>query len=472
MSRIFISYKRVDKKKVFRLKHKVEQAIEEKCWLDLDGIESDEQFVSVIMTAINEAEIVLFMYSCAHKNIKDYEFDWTIRELSYAQKRGKRIVFINLDGSRLTDWFEFNYGLKQQIDARNDNDIKRLLTDLKKWLKINDTTRNVNSSTTSDVILNPILLFLKNTTLCYSRLCDFLKRTKKMLKMYLRKISVRLLIIYTNYIDLLRIARDFIVTAMRKKRFLHGLAVGIISIPLVVFLIHKANVTKSKVSPIPPSPVIVDMLCQEVEKLKNNMVCIEGGTIVMGDTLRIKRFYLCKYEVTQSLWKAVMKSNPSNFKGEDLPVESVTWDDCQDFIKQLNKLSKNKFRLPTEAEWEYAARGGNKSNGYIYSGSDNIDVVAWYNSNSKGNATKKMSHPIGTKRPNELGLYDMSGNVSEWCSTNYSVKYGARPEKDKYIFRGGAWLSDRNWCRTGRRNAEVSTFKSAGVGLRIATSSK
>ena len=113
MYRIFISYKRTDKKKVFRLKQKIEHTIKEKCWLDLDGIECDEQFISVIMTAINDAQIVLFMYSSAHKNIKDYEYDWTIRELSYAQKKGKRIVFINLDGSILTDWFEFNYGLKQ-----------------------------------------------------------------------------------------------------------------------------------------------------------------------------------------------------------------------------------------------------------------------------------------------------------------------------------------------------------------------
>jgi len=152
------------------------------------------------------------------------------------------------------------------------------------------------------------------------------------------------------------------------------------------------------------------------------MVFVEGGTFMMGATseqesdafdwekpahrVTLSDFYIGKYEVTQAQWKAVMGSNPSYFKGDNLPVERVSWGDCQEFIRKLNERTGLTFRLPTEAEWDYAARGGNRSRGYKYSGSDDPDEVAWYWDNS-GIKT----HPVGQKRANELGLYDMSGNV-------------------------------------------------------------
>ena len=140
MARIFISYKRADKEKVFKIKDQIESALGEKCWIDIDGIESDAQFKNVIISAINDCEIVLFMYSKTHSKIVDFEKDWTLRELNFASKKNKRIVFINLDGSTLTDSFEFDYGTKQQLDARNQNNIRRLITDLRSWLRIDDKT--------------------------------------------------------------------------------------------------------------------------------------------------------------------------------------------------------------------------------------------------------------------------------------------------------------------------------------------
>lgn len=124
----------------------------------------------------------------------------------------------------------------------------------------------------------------------------------------------------------------------------------------------------------------------------------------------LSSYSIGKYEVTQKLWEAVMGSNPSVFKGENLPVENVSWNDVQEFLRKLNEMTGKQYRLPTEAEWEFAARGGNLSKGYKYSGSDNPDMVAWHSGNSDWK-----TQPVGTKAPNELGIYDMSGNVEEWC---------------------------------------------------------
>ena len=166
-----------------------------------------------------------------------------------------------------------------------------------------------------------------------------------------------------------------------------------------------------------------------------DMVRVEAGTFTMGATPEMKDrddsekpthqvtltndYYMSKYEVTQALWQAVMGNNPSWNKGDNLPVECVSWDDCQEFISKLNRITGKTFRLPTEAEWEYAARGGKKSRGYQYSGSNNISDVAWYFDNS-GNKT----HAVGSKQANELGIYDMSGNVCEWCQDRYG-KYSS-----------------------------------------------
>ena len=148
MARVFISYKRVDKAKVFKLKDKIQTAIGEDCWIDLDGIESDAMFKSVIIKAINESEIFLFMYSKAHSTIEDFEHDWTVRELSFAELKKKRIVFINIDGSTLSDLFLFDYANKQQVDATSPQALDRLCTDLQKWLgcSTQSTTKQSNQA--------------------------------------------------------------------------------------------------------------------------------------------------------------------------------------------------------------------------------------------------------------------------------------------------------------------------------------
>ena len=218
------------------------------------------------------------------------------------------------------------------------------------------------------------------------------------------------------------------------------------------------------------------------------MVKVEAGTFMMGATSEMKDpydnekpihqvtltndYYMGKYEVTQALWQAVMGSNPSYFKGDNLPVEKVSWNDCQEFISRLNGMTGRKFRLPTEAEWEYAARGGKKSRGYQYSGSYNISDVAWCGGNS-GSKT----HSVGTKQANELGIYDMSGNVYEWCqdwkSSYYSSSQtnptGATSGSGR-VRRGGCWYGIGQYCRSSARGSSSPGLRYGYLGLRLVLS--
>jgi len=212
-----------------------------------------------------------------------------------------------------------------------------------------------------------------------------------------------------------------------------------------------------------------------------NMIPVAGGTFQMGSTtgasfnqpvhqVTLSSFSIGETEVTQELWQAVMGSNPSNFKGNKLPVEQVSWNDCQTFITKLNQLTGRTFRLPTEAEWEYAARGGNQSKGYIYSGSNTIGNVAWYMDNS-GSST----HPVATKAPNELGIYDMSGNVSEWCQDwegDYSSGIQTNPtgpsSGSNRMRRGGSWVNFAAMCRVASRDFYLPKFSVSSIGLRLA----
>lgn len=215
------------------------------------------------------------------------------------------------------------------------------------------------------------------------------------------------------------------------------------------------------------------------------MIPVEGGTFKMGYTpceyepiedetpphqVTVSSFAIGQTEVTQALWKAVMNSNYSNFRNDSLPVERISWQDCQEFITRLNAITGEHFRLPTEAEWEFAARGGNKSRGYLFSGSNNIEEVAWY----KGNA-QKTTHPVATKRPNELGIYDMSGNVWEWCQDwhyMYDTLALTNPKGpstgEMRISRGGSWRFKPTYHRSTYRNELPPDFSNYGLGFRLA----
>ena len=388
MSRIFISYKRVDKDEVFKIKDQIESALGEKCWIDLDGIESDAQFANVIIKAINECEVFLFMYSAAHSQITDYKNDWTVRELDFAQHKKKRIVFVNLDGSPLSDWFYMLFGTMQQVDATNQESLAKLIQDIDGWIGAAKTT---------------------GVEECLNH-----SKPAKAIRYKLFKLG-------TETIKMVRIQKGaFIMGDISNSE---NLLVSDSSYP------HKVEISHD--------------------------------------------FYICDVPVTQGLWYYLMDEQPSRFNYNDkAPVDSVSWDDCMKFINKLNYALGVEFRLPTEAEWEYAARGGAFSKQYIYSGGNDIDEVAWNRGNSSG-----MTHEVAQKSPNELGIFDMSGNVWEWCSDFYSdldeedVVDPQGPSSGKqHVYRGGCWCETDDCCVISRRPG-LHNFKSCGgLGLRLAMS--
>ncbi|MDR3268534.1 MAG: SUMF1/EgtB/PvdO family nonheme iron enzyme [Tannerella sp.] len=268
------------------------------------------------------------------------------------------------------------------------------------------------------------------------------------------------------------------------KRNLGIAAIAVINIILVGIVLWQTDeVVKRK-------KARQEQLAQEQRPDDIQMVLVRGGAFTMGYTseqgndcwdyekpahrVTVSDFYIGKYEVTQAQWQAVMGSNPSDFKGDNLPVEQVSWDDVQEFIRKLNAQTGKNYRLPTEAEWEYAARGGAQSRGYKYSGSNTVGNVAWYNGNS-GAAT----HPVGQKSPNELGLHDMSGNVWEWCSDRYdfyssnSQTNPAGPSSGSYrVGRGGGWGNYAQFVRVPYRSGDTPDNRDFYLGFRLASGSK
>lgn len=244
-----------------------------------------------------------------------------------------------------------------------------------------------------------------------------------------------------------------------------------------------------------------DISVFNVKGVEFKMVKVQGGTFQMGATseqgsdvwkdekpvhsVTLSDYYIGQTQVTQELWQVVMGNNPSEFRGDNQrPVENVSWNDCQEFIEGLNRLTGKNFRLPTEAEWEFAARGGNKRNDYKYSGSNKANDVAWYENNSGTNSVMRSfltmdrgrrTHPVAQKQANESGLYDMSGNVWEWCQDWYG-KYSSNSQTNptgssmgsSRVLRGGSWSDYASYVRVSFRNYDTPDHRNLNGGLRLA----
>lgn len=240
-----------------------------------------------------------------------------------------------------------------------------------------------------------------------------------------------------------------------------------------------------------------------------DMVLVEGGSFAMGDnagggdekpvhTVNLSSFYICRYLITQELWQKIMGNNPSSVNGKNLPVDNISWMDCISFCNKLSVkegyqecylidgnnvtvlTNRSGFRLPTEAEWEYAARGGKKNSGFNYSGSNLLKSVGWYNDSGIKKFLPQY-HPVGLLKPNELGLYDMSGNVCEWCWDWYGTYSSTAnvnplgPESGRSrVYRGGRWSDNATNCRVAYRNCAAPSGRRDyfGIGLRLVYAAK
>ena len=248
---------------------------------------------------------------------------------------------------------------------------------------------------------------------------------------------------------------------------------------------NKPSSSKPKTKPEPANSIgTVSFETFTANGVSFKMIRVDGGTFTMGATWKEKvdpdyinkpkhsvtlsSYFIGETEVTQALWETVMGNNPSQFKGSSRPVEMVSWEDCQIFIEKLNSLTGQHFRLPTEAEWEFAARGGNRSKGYKFSGSNHLSSVTWGDNEDE-------THPVKTKIPNELGIYNMSGNVQEWCQDYYEA-YSSEPqtnpkgpETGKWrITRGGGWDCTYSYFRVFDRVYREPDFRWSSLGLRLA----
>ena len=227
------------------------------------------------------------------------------------------------------------------------------------------------------------------------------------------------------------------------------------------------------------------------DDLSFDMIWVVGGSFLMGNReedatdrekpvheVQLPDFFIGKHLVSQALYEAITGKNPSYFKGIDHPVETVSWNEAKDFIQQLNKQTGKSYRLLTEAEWEYAARGGKYSEDYLYSGSDNLKEVGWFEENNTPRGTK----PVGQKLPNELGIFDMSGNVDEWCEDDYHENYDEAPiDGSSWIYspirgvnrvlRGGFWGYQARHCRVSSRFRGEPDFRDFIIGFRLGLSS-
>lgn len=458
MARIFISYKRDDLNLVLPIKEKIEKATGERCWLDLNGIESDAVFANVIIKAIKQAEVFLFMYSKTHSAITNYENDWTVKEINFAQKRGKRIVFVNIDQSPLEDWFELMFGTKQQVDATSPDRLNKLIKDIKKWLDIptNEQPDIPDHQTDESHVITPpepkpeiegdiFPVEVGGTTFNMIRVeggeMEIGATAEQGKEAEKNEYPAHRIVCQTFYMSQFPITQNLWETVMGY---------------------NKAKYKEKE-----------DKLSSDLEELKRTLGV---STLTTAALLALPAGLLMSagfaYGANKARkWLAENLGDDTakfgNVKGH-YPIENITYEEALEFVNRLSQMTHLQFSLPTEDEWEYAARGGRQSRGTKYAGSNSIDEVAWYRDNADGT-----THPVGEKKPNELGLYDMCGNVWEWTETP-AHSYGLKIEVggDVYIRRGGSWWHEAQNCRVSRRYPTSRAKKTSGLGIRVVIRAK
>jgi formylglycine-generating enzyme required for sulfatase activity len=462
---IFISYSRKDTEQVLEIANKL-SGEGYNIWIDRDGIESGDAFKAVIVKAIKNSKIFMF-FSSKSANTSP----WTVKEVNMAVYLKKTIIPVKLDDSDYDDSIMFDLVGVDYVEYKNDSTLQCI-----------------------EDILRAIKKHIGQPAIEIKKLKEEIKKLEKEgQRLYgeERRVWDGIVIKKRQLGDVSRICPVCGIINDVDSQYCHNCGWTYIPFQLEKLdekrLVVAKRIWDSRGSLDTSNQESSDQsLPQPIIELMHDMVRIEGGVFTMGGTreqgeeafddekpshkVAVSSFYMAKYPITQEQWEAVMGSNPSHFKGEKLPVDSVSWYDCLEFIKKLSEVTGKHFRLPTEAEWEFAARGGKKGKRYKYSGGNILNQVGWYNENSNGT-----SHQVGLKSPNELGLYDMSGNIWEWVQdwkgeyTECEQENPTGPEVGmEKVCRGGGWNREIDRARVSYRGDDQPDFRYCSLGLRVA----
>lgn len=416
-------------------------------WFDEEGIYSGDEFASVITKAIRDSQVFLFI-SSANSNAST----WTSNEIATALMYNKPIIPFKTDDTPYNDSVMLRISSLDFIDYKNpDKAFVKLINSVKQKTNKHTSEGAHDNTQTGKLRINTFKLSIKS--LSKNKGC----------------------ILSVSFFSL------FIIIGSTFFLFKPEYAMDSTPGDIDYIDIDSASVETDSVIQNDSIRTI------SINGIPIEMVLVEGGKFMMGDEydkheVELSSFYIARTEVTQELWNAVMFKSNNYYTGPKHPIDNVTFEKCQTFIHELNACTGQEFRLPTEAEWEYAARGGNKSKNFKFSGSDNVDEVAWYSVNSKTNKNNCFScstHEVATKKPNELGIYDMSGNVCEWCSDYIDWDldyYKSLPKKNPqgpktgigHINRGGACNMIANCQKTNNRlHAVAQHGPQKPIGLRL-----
>lgn len=496
---IFISYSRADLERVKTIKTELERSTGALCWMDLEGIESGEQFENIIISAINRSDTMLFMLSES-----SMRSEWALDELDFAKRKGKRIVILHLEDVRLSDTFYFRYHKYDQIKWHDKPQQNKLIRDICRWIgnkeESNSSKQDVDYHLPKNVD-KPISPYIKHK--------EESKSSKQDINYHFPRTVDKPTSPYVKHKENSKSSkREFDLHLPKTAKVLMSVLMIAAVVGAGVYYLYESD------EPSQEERVIAKVDNPVLQNLIDNMVYVEGGIFWMGaqkeypgelnfddkasdnekpvHQVTISSFWIGKYEVTQEEWEAVMDTNPSEkHRGLKFPVTCVSWNDCQTFVRKLNEKTGLAFRLPTEAEWEYAARGGKNGDTFKYSGSNKIDDVGWYDVAGENMAdplelfedrpiAAATPHDVGLLAPNSLGLYDMTGNVSEWCQDWFNSRfYRVSPASDPCcedsvetyghkIVRGGDYYCSAEFCHITQRSFCEYNLGAENIGLRLA----
>lgn len=448
---VFISYSSTDQKVVEALSHYLEER-GVRCFVAYRDIPPGTVWAGAITQAIEKCQLMVIVFS------KDFNVSVQVdREIELCAEEKKPILTFRIQNEAFIGVKKYYLKNLNWIDA---------------FPNPADCFQSLYESVTKLLKTEPIKISLESITLIEENQLQKEREDLERLKNQLEDNKLR------QELARLKSEKDLLQQELNDSREVQGTVKKDDKHDLQIISVSKSS--KVKLDNTSKNLNITET----VNGVNFDMIFVKGGTFLMGSppiekerssdeqqhSVKLHDFYIGKTVVTQALWETIMGSNPSYFKGENRPVENVSWNDCQKFITILNHLTGKGYRLPTEAEWEYAARGGSHSKSYKYSGSNSLDKVAWYDNNCDSK-----THSVSTKNANELGIYDMSGNVWEWCQDrygSYDMFQHANPIGPKFgsrcVCRGGGWRNGLQGCRVAFRYYNFRGFSDFNLGLRLA----